>query len=152
MTIERKGWCPDLRHPMESGDGFLVNVKPPLGRIDADDARVLAAAAKAHGNGIIEITNRANLQFRGLTPESAPRFAEVVQDLGLCAAHSVEARRNIIVSPLGAAAPTAAFDSHEIARALETGIAAESGLGELPAKFGFLVDGGGALSLAGLCV
>ena len=150
MTIERKGWCPDLRHPMESGDGFLVNVKPPLGRIDADDARVLAAAAKAHGNGIIEITNRANLQFRGLTPESAARFAEVVQDMGHCAAHSVEARRNIIVSPLGAADPTAAFDSHEIARALETRIAAESGLGELPAKFGFLVDGGGALSLAGV--
>ena len=38
----------------------------------------LCAAARRHGNGIMEVTARGSLQVRGLTPRSAPLFAAEV--------------------------------------------------------------------------
>ncbi len=150
MTIEPKGWCPDITHPMKSGDGFLVRIKPFCGRIAAADAIELAKAANDFGNGIIDLTNRANLQFRGLTLASASRFAEIALDLGICSADAaVEARRSILVDPLGPDDPKTNFDSHALATALENRIAEELRLAALSPKFGFLIDGGGSLSLAG---
>ena len=59
---------------MTSGDGLLVRVKPPGAVLPAAAARVLAHAAAQDGNGTIELTNRASLQVRGLSPETVPRF------------------------------------------------------------------------------
>ena len=67
----KRGWCPSLYDPMESGDGLLVRVKPANATLTAHAASILADAARRHGNGAIDITSRANLQFRGLTPEGA---------------------------------------------------------------------------------
>ncbi len=137
-----KGWCPSLHEPMASGDGSLVRVKPPMGELPADAAVVLAEAATAFGNGQIELTGRGALQFRGMTVESAPRFAEVAVGLGLAAADAaVERRRSVLVSPLAEARVIG------LARTLETAIVADDGLAALPAKFGFGVDGGGILPL-----
>ena len=55
-----------------------------------------------------------------------------------------------MASPLGPDDPTAAFDSHALAREIEAMLAAETALQALPAKFCVLVDGGGALPLAGI--
>ena len=40
-----KGWCPDAWHPMISGDGLLVRVKPRLGRLTREQALALCDAA-----------------------------------------------------------------------------------------------------------
>ena len=66
-----KGWCPTLLSPMESGDGWLARVKPSAGCVSAEAARLIADAARRHGNGHIDLTSRANLQVRGLSPRSA---------------------------------------------------------------------------------
>ncbi|MGI4801467.1 MAG: hypothetical protein ACRYF2_15665 [Janthinobacterium lividum] len=129
---------------MASGDGLLVRVKPSMGELPAEAARMLAEAAVAFGNGQIELTGRGALQFRGMTAESAPRFAELVVGLGLAAADAaVERRRSVLVSPLAEARVTA------LARALEAAIVRDDGLAALPAKFGFGVEGGGVLPLGG---
>ncbi len=46
----------------------------------------LCAAAREHGNGVIEISARGSMQVRGLTPLSAPLFAAAVAslDIALC--------------------------------------------------------------------
>lgn len=143
-----KGWCPTLLSPMQSGDGWLVRVKPSAGMLSADAARLIADAAGRHGNGHIDLTSRANLQIRGLTPRSAQAFAETIIGAGLANAHALaEAARNVTASPLGPHDPSAAFDSHVIARDIEAMLEGEPALWTLPSKFGVLVDGGGALRL-----
>jgi precorrin-3B synthase len=146
-----KGWCPTLLSPMESGDGWLARVKPSAGMLSADAARLIADAARRHGNGHIDLTSRANLQVRGLTPRSAQDFAEIIIGARLANADpSAEAVRNVMVSPLGPDDASAAFDSHAIVRDIETMLDLEPALWALPPKFGILVDGGGALPLAGI--
>jgi precorrin-3B synthase len=131
----KRGWCPNLYEPMASGDGLLVRVKPPGGIVPAQAAMLLAEASERFGNGIVSLTNRANLQFRGLSAASVHGFAEIVVRLGLASTDAlVERRRNVIVSPLN---PTAEALGAELALML-----AEPEFADLPGKFGVAVDGG----------
>lgn len=143
-----RGWCPSLHEPMATGDGLLVRVKPPLGHVSAADARALALAAVAYGNGAIELTGRGTLQFRGLTAESAVRFAAVAVELGLAVADpAAERRRSVLVSPMAGLDPAVAADTIDLARALEAALLRDDALAALPAKFGFAVDGDRTLPL-----
>jgi precorrin-3B synthase len=153
MTIAPapKGWCPTLLAPMASGDGWLVRIKPTAASLSAAAARLIAGAARAHGNGHIDLTALGNLQLRGLTPESAAAAAERIIAAGLANPDpSIEMVRNVMASPLGRDDPTSAFDAHALAAEIEAMLAAERALHALPAKFGFLVDGGGTLPLTGI--
>ena len=144
-----KGWCPTLLSPMQSGDGWLARVKPSAGVLTAAAARLIADAARRHGNGHIDLTSRANLQIRGLTPRSAQAFAEIVIGAGLASADpSLEVIRNVMASPLGPDDSTASFDSHVVAHDIEAMLSGELTLWALPSKCGVLVDAGGVLPLA----
>jgi precorrin-3B synthase len=134
---------------MQSGDGWLARVKPSAGVLSAGAARLIAEAAHHHGNGHIDLTSRANLQVRGLSPSSAEAFAVTIIGAGLASADpSVEAVRNVMASPLGPDDPTASFDSYAIAHDIEAMLEGEPALWALPSKFGILVDGGGVVPLA----
>lgn len=132
-----RGWCPGALRPMESGDGWVVRVKPPGGRLSAGQAAGLAHAATRHGNGLIDLTGRANLQLRGVTPASHAPLIDDLRALDLIDPDlPTETRRNIIVTPFADA------ESDRLAVALAAALAA-SDL-SLPAKFGFAVDSGPA--------
>jgi precorrin-3B synthase len=135
----KRGWCPSLLRPMESGDGWLVRVRPRAAVITARIARAVAEAARRYGNGRIEITNRANLQIRGLQPETILPFVAAMEAVG-----ETDDGPAILVSPLAGADPGVAAETLAIAEAI-----ARARI-ELPAKFGFLIDGGGVLPLTGL--
>ncbi|MEO1579176.1 MAG: cobalamin biosynthesis protein CobG, partial [Pseudomonadota bacterium] len=73
-----KGWCPGAHRPMMSGDGLLVRVRPHDGRVDAQTAHGLADLAERFGNGILDLTSRANLQIRGVREDHhAPLLSEL---------------------------------------------------------------------------
>ncbi len=130
----RRGWCPTVFAPMPSGDGLLVRVKPPGGRLVPAQARALAAAAVRDGNGAIELTARGNLQVRGLSAASAPRFAQAMVAAGLAVSDiDAERRRNVAVAPLADA------ETRRIAAELEVRLLADGALAALPGKFGFAV-------------
>jgi precorrin-3B synthase len=139
----KRGWCPSLLRPMESGDGWLVRVRPRAAAITAVVARAVADAAMRYGNGRIEITNRANLQIRGLRPETIAPFAAAMEAVG-----AADDGPAVLVSPLAGADPTVAAETLAIAERL----ARDGRDMALPAKFGFLVDGGGALPLTGMAL
>ncbi len=132
MTRPLRGWCPSLFEPMASGDGLLVRVKPPLGRMSAASARAVAAAARSFGNGQIELTNRGAIQVRGLEQASLPPFRAAVLAAGLASADpAIERRRNLLVSPF-AVPPEVA-----VATEMERWIGEDKALESLPSKFGF---------------
>ena len=144
-----RGWCPSLFEPMETGDGLLVRVKPRGGVLPAAAAALLADAAAAHGNGAIELTGRASLQCRGFTPESAARFADAIVRAGLASPDpAAERRRVVLATPLAGVDPTSNPATAAVTAALEDALEQHALPADLPAKFGFLVDGGGILGLA----
>lgn len=147
--FEVKGWCPGALKPMQSGDGLIVRVRPRCGRLSPDELIALAEAAQRFGNGHIDLTRRANLQIRGVSEETLPRLHAVIGRLGLLdSTPQGEAVRNLMISPLAGIDPTEVLDIRDIARKLARMLASEPTLWALPSKFGFIVDGGGRLTLA----
>lgn len=151
MTGElREGWCPSLFKPMQSGDGWLLRVKPKAGKLSAEQARIIAAQASRYGNGHIDLTARANLQVRGMEPKGAARFAAAAVPAGIAhAVAAIERVRNVTTSPLGPNDPSAPLNSHALAAIAEEALTTAQPLEAIPSKFGILVDGGGLFSLAG---
>jgi len=93
------------------------------------------------GNGTVELTNRGNLQVRGLSPEDVIPFADAIVAAGL--AHpdpAIERRRVVIHPPLAEMEP-------EIASTIEAILAEEPELARLPAKFCAAVDASRLLPL-----
>jgi precorrin-3B synthase len=147
-AIDVKGWCPGVLRPMQSGDGLLARVRPWCGALRLDEAEGIADASERFGNGHIDLTRRANLQIRGLDDAGVHGLQDAMDRLGLVDRDAeAEAGRNIMVSPLAGIDP-AETDIRPIARALADLLARDTGLQRLPAKFGFLVDGGGPVSIA----
>jgi precorrin-3B synthase len=139
------GWCPGALRPMQSGDGLVVRLRPPLGRLTAAQAGRVAALAAAHGSGQVDLSSRANLQLRGVRAETHRPLVEALQALDLVdLSAEAEARRNIVVTPFWSAED----DSAAIAQALSVRLAAATAL-DLPGKFGFAVDCGPRPVLAG---
>ncbi|CCD97809.1 putative precorrin-3B synthase (cobG) [Bradyrhizobium sp. STM 3809] len=150
-AIDIKGWCPGARRPMLSGDGLIVRVRPHGGALTVAALHALAEAASRFGNGQIDLTRRANLQIRGVSPETLAPLWELMTSLALLDdSAEAEAIRNIAVNPLAGLDPAEVIDMRPVAAALELQLAADKALWALPAKFGFALDGGGRLPLTEL--
>jgi precorrin-3B synthase len=134
-----RGACPNLIEPMQTGDGLLARLGP-AGPMPLKALAGLCVAARTHGNGTMEISARGNLQIRGLTPASAPRFAEAVATLGIDTDDGVP----VIASPLPGE-PSALLDADRLARKLRHAIT--SAALSLAPKLSVIVDGGGTLHL-----
>jgi precorrin-3B synthase len=125
---------------MLTGDGLIVRLMPAQS-IALDAFVALCAAARAHGNGTMEVTARGSVQVRGLTPRSAPLFASAVGALGIAAIEGVP----VIADPL---ADDSIVDATALAGTLR-GAIARAGLALAP-KVSVVVDGGGRLHLDAL--
>ncbi len=137
-----RGACPRLAEPMQTGDGLLARIVT-AGPIALDAFSRLCAAARQHGNGVIEISARGSLQVRGLTPVSAPLFASSVATLDIDLGDGVP----VIADPL-ADDPAALINANALAADLRRAIAAKALT--LAPKVSVVVDGGGRLHLDAL--
>ncbi|RMX09329.1 precorrin-3B synthase [Vandammella animalimorsus] len=131
-----RGWCPGAWQPMASGDGLVLRVRPPLGRLSARQGLRLARLAQAHGAGVIELSRRANLQLRGLQPARHPNVLRALAGSGLLDADARQERlRNLVIDPLWQPGDGLLV----MAQALQQALARSPGLDGLPAKFGFAI-------------
>jgi precorrin-3B synthase len=140
--------CPSVDHVLAREDGGLARIRVPGGRIDAGRLDAVARSAERWGSGVVEITNRANLQLRGIRAESAGALAEELIAEGVSGGELADRRRNILLDPLGDRDPEA-MDLDPVLEALLAGLDAERRLDGLDDKFGFALDGGGCWSIAG---
>ncbi|CAN5437764.1 precorrin-3B synthase [soil metagenome] len=133
-----KGWCPGAHRPMASGDGLLVRIRPRLARLTASQTIALCELAQGFGSGFIDLTNRANLQLRGVQPGDHAAVIEALCRLDLLDADATRERwPAILVAPCWQTGD----DTERIATALAARLAE---LPALPPKFGFAVDAGPA--------
>jgi precorrin-3B synthase len=141
QNVIRRGFCPGVWAPMISGDGLLVRARPRRGRLAAKQIRGLASAARSFGNGIIELTRRANLQLRGVAEASLPDLqAELVRLQLASASPALERSPALAVCPLAdLAAPCPALEP--VAEALAALLATPELTRGLSEKFWVLVSG-----------
>ncbi|MCD2167787.1 precorrin-3B synthase [Comamonas koreensis] len=124
---------------MASGDGLVVRVRPPLGRLSAAQALRLAELAAQHGAGLLELTSRANIQLRGVTPDQHGSLLGALAAQGLLDPDArQEQLRNLVIDPLSQ--PTDGLLA--LAEALQQALVADTALDGLPAKFGFSLASG----------
>jgi len=127
---------------MPTGDGLLARLMPPA-PLALDAFAALCDASHAHGNGIMEVTQRGSLQVRGLSPASAIPFARTAAALGLGA----EDRPVILASPLFGLDAPESVEPPALVAALRTELARHADARNIGPKVSVLIDGGGALHL-----
>lgn len=138
----RRGACPALSAPMQTGDGLLARIALTDAIAPASLAS-LARLALQHGNGMLDISARGNLQIRGLSEQSAPLLDADVRALAL------PLRDGLAVET----PPLAGLDPDEIAdpRPLAAEIAEVArNFSGLAPKMSVVVDGHGQLTLSAL--
>jgi precorrin-3B synthase len=139
---QRRGACPGLSAPMLTGDGLLVRLMP-VGTIPLAAFAELCAAARRHGNGVIEITSRGSIQIRGLNAASAPRFEADIAALAIAAQDGIP----ILCNPLAGLDAEEILNSAALAADLRRALAQRSTAARVAPKVSIAIDGGGGLGL-----
>ncbi len=133
---------------MASRDGGICRIKLPCGQLDARAARAIALAAERHADSVLEATNRANLQIRGVHAGAENALSRELLAAGLgpreLAADDV---RNLLVSPAIGLDAATAFDAAPLARQLLDLLERTPRFHGLSAKFGVHLDGGEAMAM-----
>lgn len=123
---------------MMSGDGLVVRVRPVVSRLDRAQVLGLCELAGRFGNGFLNLTNRANLQIRGVASAQHEALLHHLAQLDLLDADATqESRRNILITPFWQAGDVSETLAHGLIDLLPN-------LPALPAKVGFAVDTGPA--------
>ncbi|WP_199272401.1 precorrin-3B synthase [Paraburkholderia acidisoli] len=155
----RPSACPGLVRVVAARDGGICRVRLPGGVLRAAAARALAAAALTHARGVLELTNRANVQIRGVraSEEAALSAALIAAGLGPHGLHGADTAstraqtcvadelRNVMQSPLAGLDPHA-HDTAPLAAALIDMLQGEPRFAALSPKFALLLDGGERLA------
>jgi len=136
--------CPGVMRPHAAQDGLLVRVRLIGGRISPDGLTAIARAVQA-GNGIVELTGRANVQVRGMAAEDLEPLAARFLEAALLRTPTHDRARNVVADPLagrraGALAGASAIDA--VLDGLDDGICSDPALAQLPGRFLFCVDDG----------
>lgn len=138
--------CPGVFDMHEAADGWLARIRLPGGMVSAAQLAAIAELA-GEGNGLVELTARANLQVRGLPPESDAPFVEALEAVGLLPSRTHERIRNVLASPLAGRHPRSLCTTDHLVDELDRALCADIELAQLPQRFLFaLDDGGGALA------
>ncbi|SEQ91202.1 precorrin-3B synthase [Pseudomonas cuatrocienegasensis] len=140
--------CPGLLRIVQALDGGICRVKLAGGVLSSQQARAIAEAAERCASGVLELTNRSNLQIRGVLAEQQDALIErlLAADLGPSnpAADDV---RNLLLSPAAGLDPQALLDTRPLAAALLDLLQNTPALHGLSAKFALQLDGGEALAM-----
>ncbi len=139
----RRGVCPSLSRPMQTGDGLLARLRPASGGFSPRELIAVAEAASRFGNGILEVTARGNLQVRGLKTETVEPLAEAVFAAGI----TVLSGLAVETPPLSGIDASEIADVRPLAEAIRRRVAKESPALKLAAKLSVTVDGGGLFNL-----
>jgi precorrin-3B synthase len=139
-----RGACPSLVAPMATGDGLIARLLPTDGALTTQALAALADAARAFGNGIVEVTQRGSLQLRGIRTDTV----EALEAAALGVGAAPPPGPPVHVGPLAGLDPAETADPRPLAAALRARLAAAADA--LPPKLAIVVDGGGRWPLDGL--
>ncbi|WP_328824946.1 precorrin-3B synthase [Pseudomonas schmalbachii] len=133
---------------MSALDGGICRVKLPGGQLSSAQARAVAEVARMCASGVLELTNRSNLQIRGVRAEHQDELVRHLLAAGLgprnAAADDV---RNLLLSPAAGRDSAALVDARPLADQLLALLQDTPEFHALSAKFALQLDGGETLSM-----
>ncbi|MGA4531384.1 precorrin-3B synthase [Ectopseudomonas chengduensis] len=147
-TSVRPSACPGLLRIVPALDGGICRIKLPGGMLRSAQARAIAEAARHCASGVLELTNRSNLQIRGVLPGQESALIDALLSAGLgprvAAADDV---RNLLLSPAAGLDPQARMDVRPLANQLLDLLQDTPALHALSPKFALQLDGGETLAM-----
>lgn len=147
-TSVRPSACPGLLRIVPALDGGICRVKLPGGVLRSAQARAIAEAARQHASGVLELTNRSNLQIRGVLPGQESTLVDALLGTGLGPrVASADDVRNLLLSPAAGLDPQARMDVRPLASQLLDLLQDTPALHALSPKFALQLDGGEALAV-----
>lgn len=147
LVHDRRSACPGLFRMAQARDGGICRVKLTFGNLTSDQMRGIAEAAEQFGNGIVDITNRANIQIRGVRPDSEDMLINRLLELGLGPlTDKGDDVRNVMVSPL-AGRDKCKIDIRPLATRVLTALQTSPSYQTLSPKFCIQIDGGEGVAM-----
>ena len=146
-NVIRPSGCPGLLRVVQALDGGICRIKLDGGSILADQADAVAFVAERFAGGVIEATNRANLQIRGIGPGHGA-LIEPLLAAGLGPRKpSGDDVRNLMLSPSAGIDRQMLLDTRPLAGQILVTLQTHERFHELSAKFAVQLDGGEALAM-----
>ncbi len=133
---------------MPARDGGICRVKLPGGLLTSAQARAVAEAARLCGSGVLELTNRSNLQLRGVRDENHEPLVPRLLAAGLGPRNpAADDVRNLLLSPAAGRDRSAHLDTRPLAGRLLALLENTPEFHALSAKFALQLDGGESLAM-----
>ena len=148
LPAPRPSPCPGLLRIVQALDGGICRIKLPGGVLAANQAHAIAEAAQRHASGVLELTNRSNLQIRGVRAEAEHDLigALLAANLGPSVPDADDVR-NLMLSPAAGLDPQQHMDTRPLADGILALLQGNPALHALSAKFAIQLDGGEALCM-----
>ncbi|WP_336299063.1 precorrin-3B synthase [Pseudomonas sp. WJP1] len=141
----RPSACPGLLRIVQALDGGICRIKLDGGSINAFQACAVADAAERFAGGVIEATNRGNLQIRGIGSEHAALINSMMAaGLGPSSATGDDVR-NLMLSPGAGIDQQMLVDTRPLAAQVLATLQCHERFHDLSAKFAVQLDGGESL-------
>jgi precorrin-3B synthase len=126
-------------------DGGICRIKLAGGSITSAQAQAVAQAAQRYAHGVIEVTNRANLQIRGIGAEQDALIDTLLAaGLGPDNPDSDDVR-NLMLSPTAGLDPQMLLDVRPLATQILAALESNPRFHDLSPKFALSLDGGEGL-------
>ena len=146
-TAIRPSACPGLLRIVPALDGGICRIKLAGGVIGSAQAQAVARAAARYAGGVIEATNRANLQIRGIAAQHTALIDELL-DAGLGPTTPAgDDVRNLMLSPGAGIDRQLLIDTRPLAEQILLTLQTHPRFHQLSAKFAVQLDGGEALAM-----
>ncbi|QDT68826.1 Sulfite reductase [ferredoxin] [Planctomycetes bacterium MalM25] len=128
-------------------DSYMCRMRFPGGAIRSWQLRGLADLADRSAGGFVDVTTRANLQYREIPATELTNILTGLRDLGVINyGAGGDNIRNVTASPLSGLDPTELIETLPLAREMHHHLLNHRELYGLPRKFNIAYDGGGRIS------
>ncbi len=121
---------------------FMIRVRIPNGQTSSYQIRALATLARVHGNGLIDLTTRQQIQLRHIRIGSVPAVFEQLDAVGLTSMQTgMDNVRNVMGCPVAGFNPEEILDATPLVKAFTDHFVGNRAFTNLPRKFNVSISG-----------
>jgi ferredoxin-nitrite reductase len=149
--VERLKWV-GLYPQRQGGDAFMLRIKIPGGRLDADQARVIGEIADTFargpapnpvfGDAYLDLTTRQDIQLHWVRIGAVPEIWARLEAVGMTTVQACgDSARNVLCCPVSGLDADEVLDAHPVAQAVSDFFTGNREYANLPRKFKLSVTG-----------
>jgi ferredoxin-nitrite reductase len=149
--VERLKWV-GLYPQRQGGDAFMLRIKIPGGRLEADQARAIGEIADefargpapnpVFGDAYLDLTTRQDIQLHWVRIGTVPEIWARLEAVGMTTVQACgDSARNVLCCPVSGLDADEVLDAHPVAQAVSDFFTGNREYANLPRKFKLSVTG-----------